>query len=223
MAPKEKGQRGEGAGRAEEGRRPRLRRDALRGRRARLWHPSDLPERVMYSDAEIEELGVRLTDEVKATVIRPGDTLVVAVKRRITEEEYHRMLEVVRSHIPGVKVLVIPEAGDIRVFRPDGQGMLCRCTMSPEAGSDSQRLQSALASSSLIFRMYGRAWLTCTRTSPGIRRSPRYWPTRSPTGSGGSSACTTMSTSRRPCRRRTAGSSTPSAGMTSGRWAVWLR
>jgi hypothetical protein len=74
-------------------------------------------------EGELEELGVRLADEVKTTVMRPGDTLVLSMPRRITDMEYHHMVDVIHEYVPGVKVLIFPEAGDVRVFRPDGEKM----------------------------------------------------------------------------------------------------
>jgi len=77
----------------------------------------------MERNKDLEALGVRLADEVKTTVIRPRDTLVIAMRRRVTMDEHHEMMDYIREFLPGVKVLVVPEAGDILVFRPDGEGM----------------------------------------------------------------------------------------------------
>jgi hypothetical protein len=76
-----------------------------------------------FREGELEELGVRLVDEVTTDVMRPGDTLVVAMKRQITDLDFHHLMDYVRECIPGVKVLVLSETGGIRVFRPDGEGM----------------------------------------------------------------------------------------------------
>jgi hypothetical protein len=72
-----------------------------------------------FRDGEIEALGVRLADEVKTLVIRRGDTLVLTTERRVTDQDFHEMMDYIRELVPGVRVLIIPEIGDIRVFRPE--------------------------------------------------------------------------------------------------------
>lgn len=74
-------------------------------------------------EEELHDLGLRLADEVQTAVIRPGDTLVVGMPRRITDQEYDEMASRMKYYIPGVRLLLFPETGWVRVFRPDGEGM----------------------------------------------------------------------------------------------------
>lgn len=80
------------------------------------------PEHI--TDPEIEALGLKIVDEVKSATVREGDTLIVSLDRQINMEEYRHLVEFCEIYIPMVKVLVLPEVKDIRVFRPgEPEGM----------------------------------------------------------------------------------------------------
>lgn len=78
----------------------------------------------MAAYKDIEDLGLKIQDEVKSAVVRPGDTVVICFERRLNQEEYHTLIDWCNAAMPDVKVLALPEVKDIRVFRPsEPEGM----------------------------------------------------------------------------------------------------
>lgn len=56
-----------------------------------------------------------------AAVVQPGDVLVVALNRRISMQELSEFEEHFGKYAPGVRVVVIPEAVDMAVYKPHEQ------------------------------------------------------------------------------------------------------
>lgn len=78
----------------------------------------------MVRDGELEELGVRLVDEAKTDVVRPNDTMIIRLKRHISMQEHHDLMDYLRDMLPGtLNFVVISGVDEIRVFRPEGGEM----------------------------------------------------------------------------------------------------
>lgn len=56
-----------------------------------------------------------------AAVVQPGDVLVVALNRRISMQELSEFKDHFERCVPGVRVVVIPEAVDMAVYKPHEQ------------------------------------------------------------------------------------------------------
>jgi hypothetical protein len=50
-------------------------------------------------------------------LVRPGDTLVVAVNRRLTMEDANAYTDALRERLPGVEIVVV-DACQLAVYRP---------------------------------------------------------------------------------------------------------
>jgi hypothetical protein len=61
-----------------------------------------------------------LAAAVEAVIIRPGDTLIIRVKRDLAYPEFHELVERIGERLPGLRdrVLVI-NADQVLVYRPD--------------------------------------------------------------------------------------------------------
>jgi len=57
--------------------------------------------------------------QLTATVLAPGDTLVVAVSRRLTDWERDQMAADFRTNLPGVKVALIEQCSGLATYHPD--------------------------------------------------------------------------------------------------------
>lgn len=68
-------------------------------------------------------VGLAAEQEIKTGVVRPGDTIIVGFNRRLNMAEHNEMQNRLRVLFPDVKVIVFPEVEELRVFRPDGEGM----------------------------------------------------------------------------------------------------
>lgn len=64
---------------------------------------------------------VDLAEIDHGVVVRPGDTLVIAVSRITTPEQVERLKEGVAEHLPGVQAVVV-EANQLAVYRPKNAG-----------------------------------------------------------------------------------------------------
>lgn len=76
------------------------------------------------TDDQVEDLGQKIEDEVTSAVIRPGDTLIIGISRNITRDEAENFIAFCQIKLPDVKVLILPEVVELRVFRPtEPEGM----------------------------------------------------------------------------------------------------
>jgi hypothetical protein len=81
-----------------------------------------------------KKIGEAAQSEIKTGVVRPGDTIIVGFSRRISEQENHEIQDRLHFFLPDVRLVVFPEVEGIRVYRPDGEGMLCLLLGKAEAG-----------------------------------------------------------------------------------------
>lgn len=76
------------------------------------------------TDEQVEGLGQKIEDEVNSAVVRPGDTLIIGISRNITREEADNFIAFCQVKLPDVKILILPEIVELRVFRPsEPEGM----------------------------------------------------------------------------------------------------
>ncbi|MGW1039340.1 hypothetical protein [Streptomyces sp. NPDC002547] len=55
----------------------------------------------------------------EATVIRPGDTVLIGTARRLSQAEANRLATQLGDRMPGVKVLVLEGVTAISAYRPE--------------------------------------------------------------------------------------------------------
>jgi hypothetical protein len=60
-----------------------------------------------------------MVDNLRGLVIRPGDKLVIAFNRSLSEDEYREVRDVIRSRMPDVPVLIVEDAAGVAVYRAD--------------------------------------------------------------------------------------------------------
>ena len=57
--------------------------------------------------------------QLTATVLAPGDTLVVGLSRRLTAQEYDELVGGIGAALPGVKVALIENCSGLATYHPE--------------------------------------------------------------------------------------------------------
>lgn len=56
----------------------------------------------------------------QALVIRPGDTLIILIKKpTLTEQHYDRMVEAIKARVDGIDVFMISGVDQLMAYRPE--------------------------------------------------------------------------------------------------------
>lgn len=70
--------------------------------------------------SRIEALVPALHKEIRSQVVRPGDTLLLVMKRRLSDQEHHEIHDRLMELLPErLHVLLLTEVDEIRVYRPE--------------------------------------------------------------------------------------------------------
>lgn len=68
--------------------------------------------------ASMSDHVVKVRAELEGVTVRPGDTLVIAFSRSLTQQEAHEIRERIAGQLPGVRAVIIAGASGLAAYRP---------------------------------------------------------------------------------------------------------
>lgn len=74
-----------------------------------------------HPDRNTITVHVDLKPGTTTATIHPGETLIIGMNRHVTMAEVHEMEEIFSDRIPGVQIVVVPNASNLAVYEPSEQ------------------------------------------------------------------------------------------------------